>query len=333
MADIRKVYDVKWKLNDKGEYYFSFKIDAINLSRSREYTGSIWWSKVSLECLDGPVTGKSSHIFNCVCEPGQTKNIIPGTTREAWLFDVGWGVEDKKRFIVPPIPEIFQVSVIDAWWERSGLHWINWFEIKVSGKFSEVRTYSLYCHLTETDYCVFTVSKPGTYSFPCVDVQFPVGSTQTWELKLVTPTERTLLASDDVTIPGFPPLAPIEISILGGIPTVELIAPIALPVSLSGGIPAVELFPAIPLLVSLTGGTPTVELLGVVAPPSSLADAIVLQNALALADAPYLELEKFKIVGWTKPPFTCMICGTKLNSEDDYISHMISHLMAYEEAQ
>jgi len=124
----------------------------------------------------------------------------------------------------------------------------------------------------------------------------------------------------------------IRVTTPGGVPSVTLTPPIELLISLSGGVPSATAFAPVHFDMSIAGGVPSVEI-HLISHPSPLSDAIILQNALALAEAPHFGFEDFKITGWTKPPFTCMICGLKLNSQDDYIEHMIAHLMAYEEGQ
>ncbi len=63
----------------------------------------------------------------------------------------------------------------------------------------------------------------------------------------------------------------------------------------------------------------------------TLAAALIRKNALAVADAQFYRFADFKIPGWTVPPFICLFCGTRFNTEDAYVEHMIAHLNAYEE--
>lgn len=66
-------------------------------------------------------------------------------------------------------------------------------------------------------------------------------------------------------------------------------------------------------------------------PTTTLANNIVIQNALSLSDAFASRTEGFKIVGWTEPPYTCFICGKIFNDDEEFITHMAEHLTAYEE--
>lgn len=67
-------------------------------------------------------------------------------------------------------------------------------------------------------------------------------------------------------------------------------------------------------------------------PVTSLSDSIIIQNAFSLSDAFASRTEGFKIVGWTKPPYTCFICGKTFDTDEDFITHMTAHLTAYDEA-
>ena len=69
-------------------------------------------------------------------------------------------------------------------------------------------------------------------------------------------------------------------------------------------------------------------------PAQTLSDNIVIENAFALSDAFASRTAEFKIVGWTKPPYTCFICGDKFTGEEadeEFITHMTKHLTAYDE--
>jgi len=66
-------------------------------------------------------------------------------------------------------------------------------------------------------------------------------------------------------------------------------------------------------------------------PHDVLTDTIVAENARAVAEAAFEHARRFNITGYTQPPFFCFICGETFNNHDDFISHLISHVQAYEE--
>jgi len=68
-------------------------------------------------------------------------------------------------------------------------------------------------------------------------------------------------------------------------------------------------------------------------PRQPLADAIVFENMNALAEASFEHHRRVSIPNFNAPPFICLICGKTFNTIDDYISHLISHVQAYEEPE
>ena len=66
-------------------------------------------------------------------------------------------------------------------------------------------------------------------------------------------------------------------------------------------------------------------------PHDVLTDTIVAENARAVAEAAFEHARRFNITGYTQPPFFCFICGETFNNHDDFITHLISHVQAYEE--
>jgi len=66
-------------------------------------------------------------------------------------------------------------------------------------------------------------------------------------------------------------------------------------------------------------------------PPSAIVFSILEENVDALAGAfSFARYAGCETVGFIRPPYICIVCGAKLNTDEDYISHMISHLFAYD---
>jgi len=68
-------------------------------------------------------------------------------------------------------------------------------------------------------------------------------------------------------------------------------------------------------------------------PRQPLSDAIVVENMNALAEASFEHHRRAQFSNFNAPPFICLICGETFNTIDDYISHLISHVQAYEEPE
>jgi len=66
-------------------------------------------------------------------------------------------------------------------------------------------------------------------------------------------------------------------------------------------------------------------------PRQPLSDAIVVENMNALAEASFEHHRRAQFSNFNAPPFICLICGETFNTIDDYISHLIQHVTAYEE--
>ncbi|RLI47786.1 MAG: hypothetical protein DRO73_11025 [Candidatus Thorarchaeota archaeon] len=124
-------------------------------------------------------------------------------------------------------------------------------------------------------------------------------------LPALTLTElKNLLFSTSLSLPSLPSLS-VSLRLIGDfLPILHLRAPPALT-------PALELLPF---------------------PHDVLTDTIISENAHALAEASFEHARRFSIPGFTQPPFFCFICGETFNNHDDFISHLVNHVQAYEEA-
>jgi len=75
----------------------------------------------------------------------------------------------------------------------------------------------------------------------------------------------------------------------------------------------------------------TVSILLFTFPRQPLSDAIIVENMNALAEASFEHHRRAQFSNFNAPPFICLICGETFNTTDDFISHLIQHVTAYEE--
>lgn len=129
-----------------------------------------------------------------------------------------------------------------------------------------------------------------------------------------------------------PPIIEIPISLSGpSISTfLNVLAPPVIQVALSGGTPSVCVTQLIK--TSLLGGLPTVKVSVPLEPAMApLVDSLVEENTESLADAfSFARYAGCKTAGFIRPPYICIVCGARLNSDEAFISHMTSHLFAYD---
>jgi len=67
---------------------------------------------------------------------------------------------------------------------------------------------------------------------------------------------------------------------------------------------------------------------------TDLVDAIANVNTEAITDPIVGLYTGIEVEGWTIPPFQCMICGDKFtgeNAEKEYLTHLMSHIIAFQE--
>jgi len=182
---------------------------------------------------------------------------------------------------------------------------------------------------------------PGTHSFCSVLPNWPTGETKyvrlyrrLWQ----APYTAEYIISIPFTVPSLPTTKELSI-ILSSPPQLSLhlrsmlrilhtISLQPLP-SLSVSLQLIGRFLSEFTLKDLPALLISLELLPF--PHDVLTDTIVAENARAVAEGAFEHARRLNVSGYTQPPFFCFICGKTFNNHDDFITHLISHVQAYEE--